>query len=62
MNNKGTSFLTHFHIFEHSLCIRTRVMPEEWKVGYLKPLHKKRDRRKCDNYRGIQVISTFGRL
>ena len=32
-------------------------VPEEWKSATLVPLHKKRDRNICDNYRGISLLS-----
>ena len=31
--------------------------PEDWKSATLVPLHKKRDRKICDNYRGISLLS-----
>jgi hypothetical protein len=37
-------------------------IPEEWKIGYMSSIHKKGDIRKCENYRGITVTSTFSRL
>ena len=32
-------------------------VPEDWKSTTLVPLHKKRDRKICDNYRGISLLS-----
>lgn len=37
-------------------------LPEDWKVGYLTPIHKKGPRNDCANYRGITVLATVGRL
>ena len=37
-------------------------VPEEWKVAIITSIHKKGDKRKCDNYRGISVASTFSRI
>jgi hypothetical protein len=35
--------------------------PEEWMVG-ITSIHKKGDKRKCENFRGIAVTSTFSRI
>ena len=32
-------------------------VPEDWKTAKLVPLHKKRDRKICDNYQGISLLS-----
>ena len=37
-------------------------VPEEWKVAIITSVHKAGDKRKCDNYRGISVTSTFSRI
>lgn len=37
-------------------------IPDEWKEAQLTSIFKKGDRRQCDNYRGISVIATMGRL
>ena len=37
-------------------------VPEEWKVAIITSIHKKGDKRKCENYRGISVTSTFSRI
>ena len=37
-------------------------VPEEWKVAIITSIHKKGDKRKCENYRGISVTSTFLRI
>jgi hypothetical protein len=36
--------------------------PEEWKVAIITSIHKKGDKEKCENYRGISVTSTFNRI
>lgn len=43
-------------------CINENNIPKEWKIGYMSSLLKKGDPRKCENYRGITVTSTFSRL
>ena len=37
-------------------------VPEEWKVSIITLIHKKGGKRKCENYRGISVTSTFCRI
>jgi hypothetical protein len=42
--------------------INEQEVPEEWKVAIITSKHKKGDKRKCDNYRGMSVKSTFSRI
>ena len=37
-------------------------VPEEWKFAIITSIHKKGDKRKSENYRGISVMSTFSRI
>ena len=37
-------------------------VPEECKVAIITSIHKKGRKRKCENYRGILVTSTFSRI
>jgi hypothetical protein len=37
-------------------------VPEEWKVAITTSIHKKGDKRKCENYRGISVTNKFSRI
>jgi hypothetical protein len=36
--------------------------PEIWSKGFIKPLHKKGDHTYVNNYRGITLLSNFGKL
>ena len=42
--------------------INGEKVPEEWKIAVITTTHKKGDKRKCENYRGISVTSTFSRI
>ena len=41
---------------------RTGRVPQEWKDSTLVPLHKKKDRKECTNYRGISLLSIPGKV
>jgi hypothetical protein len=42
--------------------INGEKVPEEWKVAIITSIHKKGDKRKCENYRGISVKNTFVKI
>jgi hypothetical protein len=42
--------------------INGEKVPEEWKFAIVTSIHMKGDKRKCENYRGISVTSTFSRI
>ena len=41
---------------------QTGKVPQEWKDATLIPIHKKRARNECDNYRGISLLSVPGKV
>ena len=41
---------------------KTRQVPQEWKNAMLIPLFKKKDRKQCDNDRGISLLSVPGKV
>lgn len=36
---------------------REETIPEDWRAGITVPIHKKKDRMECSNYRGISLLS-----
>ena len=40
---------------------RMKQIPKEWRNAILIPIHKKKDRKVCDNYRGIALLSVLGK-
>lgn len=43
-------------------CLRGEEVPKEWKLANISPIFKKGNRKDCNNYRGISVTSSLGRL
>lgn len=43
-------------------CIDQDVMPDEWKMAMVTPLHKKNSRSDVNNYRGISILSPISKL
>jgi len=43
-------------------CLQGEKIPQEWKKAHITSIYKKGDRRKCENYRGISITSSTGRL
>ena len=42
--------------------LKMKQMPQGWKNATLIPLHMKKDRKVCDNYRGIALLSIPGKV
>lgn len=47
-------------IYNHSLS--SNVFPARWKTSYVKPIHKSGSRNVVENYRGVAILPTFGKL
>jgi len=43
-------------------CLQGEDIPQDWKKAHITSIYKKGDRRKCENYRGISITSSIGRL
>ena len=40
----------------------TREVSQEWKYATIKVFHKKKDRTKCGNYRGLSLVAHTGKV
>lgn len=49
-----------YNIFNQSLS--SNVFPDRWKSSYIKPTHKSGSRNVVENYRGVAILTTFGKL
>ena len=58
MNIYGVRWLTRVCKVECS----TGQAPKQWHTSVIIPIHKKGDKRKCNNYRGISLISVQGKV
>jgi len=61
INSSGQKLLEMITILLNKI-INGEKVPEEWKVAVITSIHKKGDKSKCENYRGILVTSTFSRI
>ena len=43
-------------------CLQGEDIPQDWKKAHITSIYKKGDRRKCENYSGISITSSIGRL
>ena len=53
------------HCVIHKLIIsilNKEELPEEWKESIIVPIHKKRDKTDCNNYRGISLLPTMYKI
>ena len=58
MNIYGVRWLTRVC----KVACRTGQAPKQWQTSVIISIHKKGDKRKCTNYRGISLISVPGKV
>ena len=58
----GKSVLTPYLCILFNKVFASGYFPNAWSVGEVIPLHKKGDKCNVDNYRGITLLSTLGKL
>ena len=62
LKSSKTKMLTLFTTF-FNLVFNTGIIPDEWSQGMISPIYKnKGDKANPDNYRGITILSCFGKL
>ena len=62
LKSSKTKMLTVFTTF-FNLVFNTGIIPDEWSQGMISPIYKnKGDKASPDNYRGITILSCFGKL
>ena len=62
LKSSKTKMLTVFTTF-FNLVFNTGIIPDEWSQGMIPPIYKnKGDKASPDNYRGITILSCFGKL
>ena len=62
LKSSKTKMLTIFTTF-FNLVFSTGIIPDEWSQGMISPIYKnKGDKTSPDNYRGITILSCFGKL
>lgn len=62
MLKNGTPKLLENLTYVINECLNGNPVPDQWKVAYISSIHKKGNKRDCNNYRGISVTSTMSRL
>ena len=45
-----------------NIMLDTGIVPSDWSVGVIIPIHKKGDKANPDNHRGVTLLSCFGKL
>ena len=45
-----------------NIILNTSIIPSDWSFGIIIPINKKGDKANSDNYRGITLLSCFGKL
>ena len=62
LHHYGIDFLIHYFYHLFNKILETGHFPEQWSEGFVIPVHKKGDIEKAENYRGITLLSTLGKL
>ena len=55
---EGLQMITHMF----NACLRHGCAPAAWRQGCITTIHKRGHRTDCDNFRGITLLPTFGKL
>ena len=58
----SADILMQIYLKTFNLIFSTGLFPDTWSQGLIIPIHKKGDKMNPDNYRGITLLSCFGKL
>ena len=58
----STDILMPIYLKIFNMIFSTGLFPDTWSQGLIIPIHKKGDKMNTDNYRGITLLSCFGKL
>lgn len=58
----GVDILIHYLYKLFNVIFTMGYFPQKWTDGFIVPLHKKGNINEVENYRGITLLSTFGKL
>jgi sorting nexin-29 len=53
----GNELIKHLHTTIKEIWLK-EIMPVDWNLSIICPIHKKEDKMECSNYRGVSLLNT----